>query len=116
MDRLDLLIRLWLGLVALEVTLDSFLCLLLAEERFHRMTEELAAGFPPLLAFLVCGFQELWRQANGDLDGFTHDTSPVRIILKYEKSMNDEKSFVKGDENESCSCRALGRVPVPVAA
>ena len=96
MHRLDLLIRLWLCLVALEVTLDSFLFLLLAEERFHRMTEEFAASFSPLLAFLVCGIKEFWRQANGDLDGFTHATSPVRIILKYEKSMNNEKSFVKG--------------------
>jgi hypothetical protein len=82
MHRLDLLIRLWLCLVALEVTLDSFLSLLLAEERFHCMTEELAAGFSPLLALLVCGFKELWRQTNGDLDGFTHAASPVIIILK----------------------------------
>jgi hypothetical protein len=96
MHRLDLLIRLGLCTVALKVTLDSFLFLLLAEERFHRMTEELAAGFSPLLALLVCGFKELWRQANGDLDGVTHATSPVRIILKYEKSMNNKKAFVKG--------------------
>jgi hypothetical protein len=96
MYRLNLLIRLWLCLVALEVTLDGFLFLLLAEECYHRMTEELAAGFSSLLAFLVCGFQELWRQANGDLDGFTHATSPMRILLKYENSMNYTKSFVKG--------------------
>jgi hypothetical protein len=66
MHRLDLLIRLRLCLVALEVTVDSFLFLLLAEERFYRMTEELAAGFSPLFAFLVCDFKEFWRQANGD--------------------------------------------------
>jgi hypothetical protein len=96
MHRLDLLIRLRVCLVAVEVTLESFLFLLLAEERFHRMTEELAAGFSPLLALLVCGFKELWRQADGDLDGFTHALSPVRIILKYEKSMNNENPFVKG--------------------
>jgi hypothetical protein len=96
MHRLDFLIRLRLCLVALEVTLDRFLFLPLAEERCHRMTEELATSFSPLLALLVGGFKELWRQANGDLDGFTHATSPVIIIPKYEKSMNHEKSFVKG--------------------
>ena len=72
MDPLDLLIRLGLRAVALEVALHSFLILLLPQKRFHSMTEELTAAFSPLLAFLVCGFKELWRQANGDLDGSTH--------------------------------------------
>jgi hypothetical protein len=74
MYRLDLLVSLGLVAVALEVTLHGFLLLLLllAEERFHSMTEELTAGFSPILAFLVGGFKELWRQANGDLDDFTH--------------------------------------------
>ena len=58
MHRLDLLSRLGLCTVALEVTLHSVLLLLPAEERFHSMTEELAAGFSPILALLVCGFKE----------------------------------------------------------
>jgi hypothetical protein len=28
------------------------------------------------LALLVCGFKELWRETNGDLDGFTHAHCP----------------------------------------
>jgi hypothetical protein len=59
MYRLDLLVRLGLCAIALEVTLHRFLLLLLAQERFHRMTEELTAGFSPILAFLVYGFKEL---------------------------------------------------------
>jgi hypothetical protein len=72
MHRLDLFLSFGLCAVALEVALNSFLLLLPAEEGFYSMTEELTAGFSPILAFLVCGFKELWRQANGDLDGFAH--------------------------------------------
>jgi hypothetical protein len=72
MHRLDLLVSLGLGAVALEVALHGFLLLRPAEERFYSVPEKLTAGFALLLAFLVCSFKELWRQANSDLDGFTH--------------------------------------------
>jgi hypothetical protein len=61
MDPLDLLLRLRLCVVAFEVTLHSFLLPFLAQERFHSMAEEFTAGFSSILAFLVCGFKELWR-------------------------------------------------------
>jgi hypothetical protein len=96
MHRLDLLIRLRSCEVALKVALHSFLFLLLAQEGFHSTTEKLTASFSPISALLVCGFKELWRQANGDLDGFTHSTSPSEITPKYEKSMNDQDAIRKG--------------------
>jgi hypothetical protein len=90
MHRRDFFLRFGLCAVALEIALHRFPLLLPAEEGFYSMTQELTAGFPPLLAFLVCGFKEFWRQANGDLDGLTHSHISYQIILKYEKSMNNQ--------------------------
>jgi hypothetical protein len=58
--------------VALDVAFYGFLLFLPTEKRFHGMTEKLAAGFSPVLAFLVCSLKKFWRQANGDFDSFAH--------------------------------------------
>jgi hypothetical protein len=76
MDRCHLVVSLWLLAVALDVALYGFLFLLPTEQGGHGMTEKLAAGLSPVLAFPVSSLKKLWWQANGDLDSFAHTGFP----------------------------------------